>query len=76
MFVIKNFCVLQGRPNKPVDTCYSFWVGATLELLGMFELVNASCNRYYLVQTQDKLTGGFSKWPDNSPGIQQHFFVF
>ena len=22
----------QGRPNKPVDTCYSFWVGATLEV--------------------------------------------
>ena len=22
----------QGRPNKPVDTCYSFWIGATLEV--------------------------------------------
>ena len=22
----------QGRPNKPADTCYSFWVGATLEV--------------------------------------------
>ena len=22
----------QGRPNKPVDTCYSFWVGASLEV--------------------------------------------
>ncbi len=22
----------QGRPNKPVDTCYSFWVGATLKV--------------------------------------------
>lgn len=22
----------QGRPNKPVDTCYSFWVGATLQV--------------------------------------------
>lgn len=21
-----------GRPNKPVDTCYSFWVGATLKV--------------------------------------------
>lgn len=22
-----------GRPNKPVDTCYSFWVGATLKVV-------------------------------------------
>ena len=21
-----------GRPNKPVDTCYSFWVGASLKV--------------------------------------------
>ena len=24
----------QGRPNKDEDTCYSFWIGATLALLG------------------------------------------
>ena len=35
---LKRWCVcrqqtgFQGRPNKPVDTCYSFWVGATLEV--------------------------------------------
>lgn len=23
----------QGRPNKLQDTCYSFWVGATLQVL-------------------------------------------
>ena len=23
----------QGRPNKPVDTCYSFWLGATLQVI-------------------------------------------
>ena len=22
----------QGRPNKPADTCYSFWIGASLEV--------------------------------------------
>ena len=25
-----------GRPNKPVDTCYSFWVGAALAILRPF----------------------------------------
>ncbi|XP_029073889.1 geranylgeranyl transferase type-1 subunit beta isoform X2 [Monodon monoceros] len=34
---IKRWCIMRqqngyhGRPNKPVDTCYSFWVGATLK---------------------------------------------
>lgn len=23
---------LQGRPNKPPDTCYTFWVGAALKV--------------------------------------------
>jgi geranylgeranyl transferase type-1 subunit beta len=36
---IKRWCIMRqqngyhGRPNKPVDTCYSFWVGATLKVI-------------------------------------------
>lgn len=36
---IGRWCVMRqqngyhGRPNKPVDTCYSFWVGATLKVV-------------------------------------------
>jgi len=33
-----------GRVNKAPDTCYSFWVGGTLALLGEFHLVH--CERY------------------------------
>ena len=35
---LKSWCLrrqkdgFQGRPNKPVDTCYSFWVGASLKV--------------------------------------------
>lgn len=35
---LKRWCLVrqkngfQGRPNKPVDTCYSFWVGASLKV--------------------------------------------
>ena len=35
---LKRWCIMrqqtgfQGRPNKPADTCYSFWVGATLKV--------------------------------------------
>ncbi|CAH2087485.1 unnamed protein product [Euphydryas editha] len=54
----------QGRPNKPVDTCYSFWVGASLKILDALHLSNYSNNRNYVYETQDYVVGGFSKWPD------------
>ncbi|XP_045501286.1 geranylgeranyl transferase type-1 subunit beta [Colias croceus] len=54
----------QGRPNKPVDTCYSFWVGASLKILDSLNLSNFSNNRNYVYETQDCVVGGFSKWPD------------
>lgn len=28
----------QGRPDKPPDTCYSWWVGASLHMLGFGEM--------------------------------------
>ncbi|XP_060658834.1 geranylgeranyl transferase type-1 subunit beta [Drosophila nasuta] len=57
----------QGRPNKPVDTCYSFWIGASLRILNGFELTDYAANREYILSTQDKLIGGFAKWPQSSP---------
>lgn len=56
----------QGRPNKPVDTCYSFWVGATLKLLGIYDFVDDTKNRNYIMSTQDSVCGGFSKWWDSA----------
>lgn len=32
-----------GRPNKPVDTCYSFWVGATLKVREIIKMRNFYC---------------------------------
>lgn len=43
---IKRWCIMRqqngyhGRPNKPVDTCYSFWVGATLKVSERITLRN------------------------------------
>jgi geranylgeranyl transferase type-1 subunit beta len=42
---LKSWCIFrqqsgfQGRPNKPVDTCYSFWVGATLKVIFLSQYV-------------------------------------
>ncbi|CAG5135083.1 unnamed protein product [Candidula unifasciata] len=56
-----------GRPNKPADTCYSFWVGATLQMLGILDLSNVTFNRSFVLSTQSPITGGFSKYPDHIP---------
>ncbi|XP_065060016.1 geranylgeranyl transferase type-1 subunit beta-like [Rhopilema esculentum] len=77
---IKRWCILrqksgfQGRPNKPVDTCYSFWVGASLQLLGASELIEKDANREYLMGTQHATVGGFSKWPDFHPDVLHTYF--
>lgn len=55
-----------GRPNKPTDSCYSFWIGATLKILKAFQFTNFRRNRDYLMSAQDAITGGFSKWPGSS----------
>ncbi|RVE52597.1 hypothetical protein evm_002716 [Chilo suppressalis] len=54
----------QGRPNKSVDTCYSFWVGASLKILDALHMSNYGNNKKYVYETQDCVVGGFSKWPD------------
>ncbi|KAJ3225577.1 Geranylgeranyl transferase type-1 subunit beta [Chytriomyces hyalinus] len=52
-----------GRPGKVSDTCYSFWIGGTLEILGAYQFVDADANRAFLETTVSK-NGGFSKVPD------------
>lgn len=69
---IKRWCIFrqvdgfQGRPNKPVDTCYSFWIGASLKILNAFELTDYPANRSYILETQDNVVGGFAKWPHST----------
>lgn len=55
-----------GRPNKPDDSCYSWWIGATLKLLNKDSLINHEQIKVFLHATESKITGGFSKWPDSS----------
>ncbi|KAK3866606.1 hypothetical protein Pcinc_022531 [Petrolisthes cinctipes] len=58
---------LQGRPNKPPDTCYTFWVGAALKLLGGLEMVDVEALRQFVLSTQDPITGGLAKYPCSRP---------
>lgn len=43
-----------GRPNKPGDTCYTFWVGATIKLIAPFDDVEQFISRStrFVLETQ------------------------
>lgn len=52
----------KGRTNKPEDTCYSFWLGATLTMLGAYDWTNREGNRQFNYRCWHR-RGGFSKLP-------------
>ena len=69
-----------GRTNKLVDSCYSFWTGAIFNLLTMAdkkyyfedELLydQLSLQAYILFAVQKKGYGGFSDRPEHSSDLQ------
>ncbi|SAM08352.1 hypothetical protein [Absidia glauca] len=58
----------QGRPNKQPDTCYCFWIGASLEMVDAFDLVNHDNLRGFLMSTQTQM-GGFGKDDKSYPDV-------
>mmetsp|Transcript_21508 Transcript_21508/g.40150 ORF Transcript_21508/g.40150 Transcript_21508/m.40150 type:complete len:361 (-) Transcript_21508:393-1475(-) len=55
-----------GRINKIPDTCYTFWVGGTLQVLGLVDLIEREETRKFLLSCQSTI-GGFSKYPGTLP---------
>lgn len=55
-----------GRINKLDDSCYSFWLGATLTLLNAQSLINWTALRSFLMRMQDNMIGGFCKCDESS----------
>ncbi|GJP63074.1 hypothetical protein CLOP_g20146 [Closterium sp. NIES-67] len=64
----------QGRRNKPADTCYAFWVGGTLSMLGADQLIDFVALRSFLFTCQNTRYGGFSKHPGGFPDILHSFY--
>ncbi|KAG9098501.1 hypothetical protein FS749_003674 [Ceratobasidium sp. UAMH 11750] len=58
-----GFC---GRTGKTPDSCYSFWCGAALRLLGAGECVDVDANATFIERCQFKF-GGLAKVPDERP---------
>ncbi|KAI9485896.1 MAG: geranylgeranyl transferase type-1 subunit beta-like protein [Benjaminiella poitrasii] len=58
----------QGRPNKLPDVCYGFWIGASLNILDSFNMIEHNKLKEFLIECQFKL-GGFGKDPDSYPDL-------
>ncbi|KNA15005.1 hypothetical protein SOVF_102210 [Spinacia oleracea] len=65
----------QGRPNKPSDTCYAFWVGGVLKILGGSKFVKREALRDSLLTCQS-VYGGFSKFPGELPELYHSYYGF
>jgi len=63
-----------GRDNKFGDTCYSYWCGASLNLLHSESFIDGEANEKYLLQvTQNSIMGGFAKSDADDPDPYHSF---
>jgi geranylgeranyl transferase type-1 subunit beta len=65
---------MQGRPNKDEDTCYSYWIGGTLNLLGQDHLLDVVALRQYVMSCQFDMGGGFGKVVGAYPDLLHSFY--
>ncbi|TDH69397.1 hypothetical protein CCR75_002872 [Bremia lactucae] len=62
----------QGRCNKSADSCYAFWNGAALDLLGKHSLVDIqSCKNF--IYTCQFPSGGLCKYPNTVPDVMHSY---
>jgi len=71
--LMKQNSGFEGRPNKDSDTCYTFWIGATLSLLGQHHLINHSRLKSFCLRNQDLAYGGFGKLLDCESDIMHTY---
>lgn len=58
-----------GRCNKAADTCYCWWVGGTLSILGELHQLEVAPSRAFLLDKTQHLIGGFAKYPGGPPDL-------
>ncbi|RWS17449.1 geranylgeranyl transferase type-2 subunit beta-like protein [Dinothrombium tinctorium] len=56
---------LNGRPEKLPDLCYSWWVLASLQILGRLHWIDRNKLMRFITACQDEESGGFSDRPGN-----------
>lgn len=65
---------LNGRPEKLPDVCYSWWVLASLTMMGRLHWISAERLEQFILSCQDSETGGFSDRTGNMPDIFHTLF--
>lgn len=65
---------MQGRTNKRPDSCYSFWIGASLAILDAASLVDADQNRLFVCSCQQR-GGGIAKFADTYQGAHRRVLI-
>ncbi|GAU17803.1 hypothetical protein TSUD_171920 [Trifolium subterraneum] len=63
----------QGRPNKSSDTCYAFWIGAVLRILGGCNFVDNKALHGFLLSCQYKV---LHKFPGEFPDLYHSYYGF
>ncbi|KRX55371.1 Geranylgeranyl transferase type-2 subunit beta [Trichinella sp. T9] len=63
---------LNGRPEKLPDVCYSWWVLASLKILGRHEWIDKKCLREFILACQEEENGGFS----DRPGDEHYVYLY
>jgi len=64
-----------GRTNKLDDSCYAFWLGASLSILNSESIINKEYLRHFLLRTQDPVVGGFCKHEEGSFSDIMHTYL-
>ncbi|CAD5121278.1 DgyrCDS9808 [Dimorphilus gyrociliatus] len=54
---------LNGRPEKLPDLCYSWWVVASLKIIGKVQWIDKEKLTRFILACQDEETGGFADRP-------------
>jgi len=80
-----TFCVLKqdsaqggfsGRSNKVCDTCYAYWIGSSLHILGKGDFINRAGLTRYLDTTSHPMIGGYAKCSGEAPDpYHTHFGI-
>ena len=60
---------LNGRPEKLPDVCYSWWVLASLKIIGRLHWIDREKLRSFILACQDEETGGFADRPGDMASI-------
>ncbi|KAL7061898.1 hypothetical protein AAHC03_01206 [Spirometra sp. Aus1] len=64
-----------GRSGKDDDSCYTFWVGACLQMLHMDPFIDRDKLLQFITTTWDPMVGGFMRSPDANYVDPLHSFL-